>query len=341
MNAEHSSHFPRFEETKRIARILRIVQLIATQPRRWTRAALAQEFEVSTRQIDKDLQVIRHGLHYALQHSREGYYFERGPLLKPVQLELPQALALALAAQQARDTGSVDAAVIAGALARLEEALPPTVIPYLRRAAAGGTVAFGPVRARGPVLATLEQALGEGRKVRISYRSASREDAVSERTIAPYYLLPYQRSWLVVAHDSLRDEVRMFKVDRIEQCRLTDEHYQVPADFDLEGYLGPAWGVLRGVVGPVEELVLHFSAEAGRWVRDERWHYSQEMERRADGSVVLRFRCIVTPELVRWVLSFGGRVRVEQPVHLRQAVAEEAKAALESCTKVEGQNAKS
>ena len=52
----------KLEETKRTSRILEIVQIIATAPRRYLRRHLAHRFEVSERMIQKDLDVIRHGL---------------------------------------------------------------------------------------------------------------------------------------------------------------------------------------------------------------------------------------------------------------------------------------
>ena len=45
-----------------IARVLRIIQLIGSYPRQWSRTRLAAEFEVSYRMIDNDLQLIRHAL---------------------------------------------------------------------------------------------------------------------------------------------------------------------------------------------------------------------------------------------------------------------------------------
>ena len=46
-----------FEATKRTARILEIVQLVAGNPRRYRRADLAQRFEISERMIQKDGEV--------------------------------------------------------------------------------------------------------------------------------------------------------------------------------------------------------------------------------------------------------------------------------------------
>lgn len=315
----------RLEETKRISRVLRMVQIISAQPRSWTRKKLAQEFEMSERMVDNDLQLIRHGLRYELRRGNGGYFFEEAPVLKPVALTVPEALALILAAQGARQTGTVDGAIIASALTRLEGGLPPRIVPYLRRAdVAASDPVFGPARERVTALATLERAQVEGRKVRMTYITASRSDARSERVIAPYALQFYERSWIVIAQDSLRDDVRIFKVDRIESCALTDERYAIPANFNVGSYLGAGWGILRGEAGPVEEVVLRFTPTAAAWVRDERWHWSQDMATQQDGSLIVRFRCGVNHEMVRWLLSFGEQVTVEQTPELRKALMDEA-----------------
>lgn len=168
----------RLEETKRVARVLQIIQLISSQPRVWTRARLAQQFELSERMIDKDIDLIRNGLRYELKHKRDGYYFTKSPTVKPVQLLMPEALALALAAQQAEETGTVDRATLASSIARLESALPREVAEYLLRTHRDSRwPVFEAVRERGPILTLIERAQVEGRKLRIVYSTASRDNA--------------------------------------------------------------------------------------------------------------------------------------------------------------------
>ncbi len=53
-------------------------------------------------------------------------------------------------------------------------------------------------------------------------------------------------------------------MDRIHEARLLDSGYDIPADFDLDAYLGDTWGLMRGAAGEVEEVVLEFEPEAGR-----------------------------------------------------------------------------
>lgn len=318
----------RLEETKRLGRVLRIVQIIAAQPGFWTRRTLSREMEVSERTIDNDLALVRHALRYDLRRTRKGYFFEHGPLLRPLHLSLPQALGLALAAQLARETATVDAGIIGSVLSQLEATLPPGIIPYLRRATQSyGSTPFRPAEPHDASLATLERGFLERRRVQVRYRSAS-DGQMKERALGVYHLLPYDQSLQVIAHDSLRDEVRMFKVDRIEACDLTNESYEVPERFDVAAYLGPGWGVLRGEATEPEDVTLRFSPRAAHWVRDRRWHPSQHIEVDPEGGAALRFRCGITNEFVRWVLSFGGEVMVVEPASLREGVVREAERAV-------------
>jgi len=72
-----------------------------------------------------------------------------------------------------------------------------------------------------------------------------------------------------------------------------------------------------------------FDPVAGRWVSEEHWHKSQEVEFLPDGSVLVRFHIGITPEFVHWVLYYGSRVMVLRPEWLRKKVAEEHRKAAE------------
>lgn len=315
---------PRLEETKRIGRVLQLVQRIGSEPGTWTRRRLAGHFEVSERQIDYDLELIRHALAYDVRRKSTGYYFQGGPAVRPVALSAPEALGLALAAQLAVDTGSVEPTSVRGALGKLEAALPTGIRSYLR-AGLGHAPTTGAVQSRPQVLTLLQWARVESRCVAVTYRTASRGGELTSRIIAPYELMPYQRSWMLIGADSLRGDVRMFKVDRIESAELTEQRYGIPGDFDLVAYMGTSWGALRGEGGDPAHVALGFNREAAPWVRDDLWHPSQEVEEYPDGGLTMRFHCAVSNELVRWVLSFGDRVRVEQPNRLRRMVVQEAR----------------
>src|SRR5581483_9974589 len=123
----------RLEETKRVARLVELATLLASQPGRWPRARLAERFEIGERQIARDLEILRNGLHYQIERTPGGYVIQGAPPLPPLVVTMPEALALALAAGLARDTGDVDAGTLGAVLAKLDALLPPDALGLLRR----------------------------------------------------------------------------------------------------------------------------------------------------------------------------------------------------------------
>ena len=319
----------RLEETKRVARIVEIATLLAAQPRRWTRARLAARYELCERQIARDLEVLRHGLGYHIDRTRDGYVIQGAPIVPRLTLTMPEVLALALAAGLARDSGDVDTITLAAAIAKLEALVPPDTLSLLRRELARGRGNSTAAR-RSETLALLERAWLERRRVRIVYETGMRGGARSERVVEPYHLQRYGRFWILIAYDHLRQAVRDFKIDRIRAAVLLDEHYTIPDDFDVATYRGTAWGLLRGEAGEPVDVELLFSPQAGRWVQEENWGVPLAVEARTDGHVLVRMRTGITPEMVRWLLWYGPDCTILAPASLRQQVRETADAIVRS-----------
>lgn len=317
-----------YEEEKRAARILQIIQMITAAPKRYLRRDLAAHFGISERMIQKDLQVVRYGLNLSLSHARDGYYFEEVPQLPALRYTFTEALALLLAVQAARQISGIGSAELAAAAARLEALFPEEFAPLLRQ------VASPPARTaqrdhRKQMLMLLNWALAQNRKVRMLYETRSRGGELNERVVRPYHLMPYVRSWQLVAYCEWRKDELMFKVDRIQEAELLDEHYTIPDDFDVDAYMGPAWGILRGEAGEPEDVVLRFEPAMGYRVMEEYWGVEMESEEQPDGRVLIKLHVGITPEFVKWLLYYGSDVEVLAPARLREQVAEEHRKALQ------------
>ena len=317
-----------YDETKRVSRILELTHIITLRPRRYLRRDLANRFGVGERMIQKDLDVIRNGLKLPLSHSAMGYYFEETPRLPALQFPFSEALALVLALQAARQVSGIGPEDLTAAANRLESLFPPEFRPLLNQTChRSSTDSRREHRQR--MLFQVNVAMIRRYKLQIRYRTASRGAAPSTRIVRPYQLVPYVRSWHLIAFCELREAVLMFKVDRIEEAEPTQEHYRIPEDFDLDTYLGSTWGAIRTTGDTPAEVVLHFTPEAGRWVSEEYWHKSQRIETQADGSVMLRLQVVITPEFINWILYYGARVQVLKPDSLRQTIREEHQRAAE------------
>jgi len=310
------------EETKRLARALRVGSLLTSQPYAWTRAGLATELEVCERSIDRDLELWR-GLGYEIKRDRiKGYAFVHAPPLPPVQLSLQEVLALTLAAELARESGAIDTSSLGAAMAQLLNAVPAPARPLLQRELlrrAEGRERPANTRRRA-ALAMTQRALLERRRLRITYATGMRGGELNERVIEPYAVHHYDGSWYVTAYDHMRERVIDFKIDRIKAATLLDESYDIPATFSMAEYRGAAWGILRGEAGAPVEITLLFDQEAGRWVQEEGRAEQISFERQAGGHILARLTAGITPEMVRWILGYGPHCRVLAPDSLREQV---------------------
>ncbi|MEZ4523201.1 MAG: WYL domain-containing protein [Thermomicrobiales bacterium] len=319
----------RLPETTRIARILEMVWLISRQPRHWTRAALAEKFEISERMVTQDIQVIRHGLVFDLQSAYgEGYYFPSLPSLPAVSYSLPEALALILAAQSARQLSGISQSDLATAIARLSAVIPDELREMVERLGAS-TPSTPADDHRQFLLAAVSHAISLRRQIHISYASASRDGAETERTVDPYAIVPYLRSWHMIGYCHLRDDVRVFKLDRIGDITTLQTSFEPEPDFDLAAFLGEGWGLMRGLDVPVEAVEILFDQPAARWVAEEHWHTSQKLDWLPDERLRFRVRIQITPEFQRWLFRYGSQVDVVAPDHLRAWMLDEARAVLE------------
>ncbi len=169
------------------------------------------------------------------------------------------------------------------------------------------------------------RAISRSRTVQMRYFSASR-NATARRNVDPYRLWYAQGALYLIGYCHLRKDVRLFSVDRIRTISMTNEPCQLPLGFDVEEYVKNAMLVMRGT--PID-VRLQFDRKVAPWVRDREWHRSQRLEPGPRGSLFMTLRVADTAELVGWILSFGGGVRVVSPEGLRNRVQEEARRILQ------------
>lgn len=241
------------------------------------------------------------------------------------------ALVISLALLKPLEGTHIQAA-LDSALKKAAVALPSASREYVQHLQGVFAVGLGPHKTYRHHLETinrLTQAIDKHRTVQVRYVSASR-GRLTRREIDPYRLWYASGGLYLVGHCHLRNEVRMFAVERIRSVTLTDHPYQMPLGFDLEAYVQDALTVMRG---PRIEVELLFDKATAAWAKDRVWHPSQVTKPLKDGRLRMTLTVADTRELVGWVLSFGRGVQVVRPDTLRAAVRHEAEHILEGSSK--------
>ncbi|HEV7827475.1 MAG TPA: YafY family protein [Pseudonocardiaceae bacterium] len=306
----------------RLPRLLALVPYLLVRPG-VPIEEVAADFSITVRQLRRDLELLwmcglpGYGPGDLIDLSFEGdsvtVTFDAG-MRRPLRLSRAEATALVVALRALAETpGVVDAGSMRRALAKIE-------------AAAGQTdgVVLGLATREEGALAAVRDALDHRRALHIRYYTPSR-DTVSERSVDPMRLLLVEGRSYLEAWCRAVEEVRLFRLDRIEYVRTLDEpavpppHAQ-PTDVSA--------GLFRAQ--PDQRVAVLTLAPDARWVAE--YYPVEELIEDEGGAATVRMRYAETGWMVRLVLGLGADVLVRDPPELAAAVAERALAAVRRST---------
>lgn len=153
--------------------------------------------------------------------------------------------------------------------------------------------------------------------------SAMADEKLSRRMVDPYGLVFSHGLWYMVGHCNLRDEIRVFALDCIKKCYLTEKHYAIPVGFNVADYFKPGWQMVR--YGEPVEVVIEFKSCYARWIKRRTWHPTQRIDEQPDGSLVFRVTLEGTCELKWWLYHWIPHCKVISPPELRDEMIGEMK----------------
>lgn len=303
-----------------VSRMLAMVPYISRRPG-VAIAELAREFGVSADQVVADLNVL-------MMCGEPGYFpddlidvviddedgtvsigYDAG-LAQPVRLTAEELTTLTSALRVLADqAGLIDSDAVHSALGKME-------------AAAGGAPVGVAVAAAdpGPALAVVREAIESHRRVRMTYYTASRDDA-TERDVDPIRLLILDGFSYLEGYCYRAESIRMFRLDRIDRIEVLDTPAQAPlwSDNTVPDRLftpgADASTVTVRLAGSAAWIAEYFAVEV---VQD----------RAADGGLVGRLTGADDEWLIRLLLSLGAAATAVDRPDLVREVRERASAAL-------------
>ncbi|BER91812.1 helix-turn-helix transcriptional regulator [Atrimonas thermophila] len=285
---------------------------------------LASILEVSERTIDRYIEALRDdfGAPIAYDRKRRGYYFEYPWSMPFSGLSEGEALALFIflnVAERFRGTPLEEAFNRLGE--RLSLALPDNLQMSREEFDMLLSPFLMPLAMRVDVSETFSaifRAVTERKRVLIRYHSLSSRE-VSERKVDPYHLYNFEGVWYFCGFCHLRDEVRDFALDRIEEVKVLEESFERPRDFSPQEYFNRAFRMYRGDLAQVR---IRFDSYQTAWIKERIWHPTQKIEELPDGGVVFTV-CANPEEIKRWVIGYGAHAEVLEPTYLRKEIQEE------------------
>jgi predicted DNA-binding transcriptional regulator YafY len=296
----------------RIDRLFGILLLL--QKRSLVRAEdLANVFTVTRRTIYRDMAALNDMGVPVVALPGEGYQLMEGFYLPPLSFTPAEASALILGARmlalQAAGQTTEDARQ---AVAKIMHILPRPTQEQVERLSE--IIQFFVPRERfnldDPGLVNLQRAILERHPIFIRYHSYSR-DEITAREVEPHGLTYSAGSWYVSGYCRLRQAVRGFRLDRVEELKILSGTFSLrPASEET---------------AEMKVAQVRFASTVVRWVR-ERQHYAFQSEDvdPHSGDSVMAYHVHQLAEMKPWLLSWGASAEVLTPDVLRQEIRQEA-----------------
>jgi predicted DNA-binding transcriptional regulator YafY len=314
---------------RHLERLLQIDSLLRTTQRPTT-LRLAKELEVSERTVRSDLAFLRDRFNAPLEFSRKKghHYTDLEWRLPSISLSQGELFALTLGARMLQAyAGSAYVNDLRSAIMRLGERLPEQTWVDLQQIAderiiftAGAETYLNP-----QIWSQLVEACRNSQQVKIHYYTASRNTS-SDRVIDPYLLHIYRgTNPYLIGFCHQRQARRWFRVDRIKELQLLNSKFIRDPTFSAKEHLEKIFQSEVGSGNPVP-IAIWFDAPTAPYVRERRWHPTQEIEEHSDGSITLQIQVTGLNDLKRWVLGYGKGAIVKSPPELVQLVRDEVEA---------------
>ncbi len=103
----------------------------------------------------------------------------------------------------------------------------------------------GNYAAKAEIIDALSLAVDDRKAVVMTYQSRQATEPAT-RDVYPYILVWHKGSLYLLAFAPEHDEVRRYKVNRIESVEVTSFTFQRPAEFDVKDYLARSFGIYDG-----------------------------------------------------------------------------------------------
>lgn len=298
----------------RIDRLLAMVLVL--QRHKLVRAEdLATRFEISKRTVYRDVAALSEMGVPVVAQPGEGYSLMEGYFLPPLVFTPDEAAALFLGAKwlATQATGKLPTNA-EGALAKLAHVLPKATLQDAQRFTdvLHFFVTKQPIDLDDRTLADMQRAIQEQRAVQLTYHSLQGNE-LTTRVIEPYGLSYGEGAWYVNGYCRLRQDLRSFRLTRIEQYRLLAEKFTSRE--------------IARMSPPLITVTVRFAPAALRWVL-ERQHYA--FVHQEENCLVYQVHDL--QEIQSWLFGWGTQAEVLTPETLRAALRAEAKKLFEMLT---------
>lgn len=165
------------------------------------------------------------------------------------------------------------------------------------------------------VVQTVHQAIGNSLLISFKYVGANGKE--SERIVEPHTLVMKSFSWYLLAFCKLRNEFRVFRLQRMHNVEISNEHFVRREVAYAEYFMTDNDKRKREIVS------IKFNKNVKQRITEI--FNNNQLTIKSDGSIIVEFETPIDDWIYSLILNFGENAEVLSPEYLRVEVAKKIK----------------
>ncbi|MDT8862966.1 transcriptional regulator [Alkalihalobacillus sp. MEB130] len=174
-------------------------------------------------------------------------------------------------------------------------------------------------------LSPVIQAIMNSKSIKVVYHTQSR-DVTTERFLDPYYLIPRDHRFYLIAYCHEKEGIRTFRLSRMLEVKQTEESFK-KKDFNVKEYFRHTWSIIQGT-DKIHFKVL-FRPTIARYIKEEELFVTPKLTERSDGSLLFEVTLNHDREFLQWIMQYGTDAEILEPVYYREKMKQVLKDWLE------------
>ncbi|SHH15078.1 WYL domain-containing protein [Virgibacillus chiguensis] len=171
-----------------------------------------------------------------------------------------------------------------------------------------------------PFLKELEQAVADRYSVKILHHKSGKKQ-LNNRLIDPYRMIYWNNKWYVIGFCHLRNDIRSFRVDRIENLMLTENKFNPPENFSARDFF------MKNLLPTIEdkEGIISLVISGDKSVLTDicqHWFLGHLQERTTNQAVFLLEKDMIHTYVPYLLLPYNKSIQVIEPISLKKRLIE-------------------
>jgi len=292
--------------------------LIHLQSKRIVKASeIAERFEISLRTVYRDIRALEESGVPIGAEAGVGYFLMDNYKLPPVMFTKEEASALLFGeklVEKMSDDGMK--AEFCSALFKIKAILNPEEKDRLEKLYSQISVlnyTTSNENFNRLFLSEIQQAMVSKQVLEIDYQAGYGAPA-TKRLVEPIGLCNYSRRWHLFAWCRLRSEYRDFRLDRIQDLRISTENFKGKQHISMDEFTRKL-----NVISDKANISLIMKTDRIKLINESKyWYGFTEEEKVDDQTSRLRFANNELRGFAMWIISSGSYAKVEEPEELKQ-----------------------